>query len=115
MTFAEWLQQQLDDRGWGIPELHRRSDLPYSTVYAYVKGTRGGKRAPKAEHLEGIACALAVPVGQVLEAAGLADPSRPDDERTALRWAALGRSLSPEDERAAWAMLQAFRRERGKR
>lgn len=110
MTFAEWLQQRLDEHGWNIAELQRRSGVPYATVYAYVRGTRGAARAPQRGHLSALAVALSVPEGQVFDAAGLADPNKSDDERVSLRWAALGRSLTPEQERTAWAMLQAFRR-----
>lgn len=114
MTFAQWLQAQLDDRGWTIPELSRRSGIPYPTVHAYVRGTRGsGSRPASRENLDAIAGALGLPATEVAEAAGIANPDRPVEERDAMRWAALGKDLSEQDRRTAERILREFRRGQG--
>lgn len=38
--FSEWLQQQLDDRGWAIGDLAARSEIPYQTIYSWMKDGR---------------------------------------------------------------------------
>jgi len=114
MTFAQWLQSQLDERGWNLADLARHTGIRYPTIYSYANGSRvPDKRPASQENLDAIASALGVPAATVRDAAGLVDPNRSEEERAQLKWAALGRDLSEEDRRTAEALLRAFRAGRG--
>lgn len=76
MDFLEWLQKQIDDRGWSQNELGKRSSISGSHVSMVMT-----KRRPVTfEFCKAVADALDMPPEQVLRRAGLLDPLLPEVE-----------------------------------
>ena len=46
MNFADWLQQQLDKRGWSQAELSRRSAIPTGQLSRILNGSRNAGPEP---------------------------------------------------------------------
>lgn len=76
VTFPEWLQAQIDARGWDQAELARRSRTTTATISRLLSGSRN----PGTDICKLIADALRLPVDEVFVAAGLL-PSKPEDDR----------------------------------
>lgn len=75
-TFAEWLKEELDNRGWTRAELARRSKLQEAT-FTYIFGGR----KPSPETCNAIAGALGIPSETVFRKAGLLPANPEDDEK----------------------------------
>lgn len=75
--FQNWLNRELNFRGWSQSELARRANITPSTISRILTGDRkiGNDVATS------IADALRVPKEEVLRAAGLLTKSNPRDER----------------------------------
>lgn len=78
VTFAEWLREQLDERGWGIRTLARKIDpvtpeVPRRALNRYMRGSH-----PTEPYALAIATALGVPREDmpIEEAAPNGDPFR---------------------------------------
>lgn len=65
--FARWLQQEIEQRGWTIAELARRSEVAHGTINNVLNGVRN----PGMDLCCALACALDVPETEVLWRAGL--------------------------------------------
>jgi transcriptional regulator with XRE-family HTH domain len=65
--FVNWLQEELDDRGWSQAELARRSKMTTATISHIFTG----ERRPGPETCTGIATALKYPPEVVFRKAGL--------------------------------------------
>lgn len=114
-SLAAYIRAVMDDEpGLTLTSIARRSGLPLATVSAWANGTRGSARPPAPDSLRRLARGLRRPEHEVFEAAGRTHrDSTTEPDRTARKWASLGRDLTDEDRAVAEAMLRAFRRERG--
>lgn len=66
ISFSEWLQKEIEKRGWSWNKLAENAGLSSGTIYNIRDGTRGvGESSLKA-----IAYALRLPVDQVFRVAG---------------------------------------------
>jgi transcriptional regulator with XRE-family HTH domain len=101
LGFAQWLESQIEERGWNKAELARRAALSDSTVSMVM----GGQRNPGFEFCVSVAGALELPPENVLRRAGLlpAIPPAAEGEREVVT---LFRRLSGELREAALAVLR---------
>jgi transcriptional regulator with XRE-family HTH domain len=76
-TFPDWLQSELDRRGWRATELARRADLDDGIISRALSGAR----VPSVGSLEKIAAALDIPIEEVLRPAGILPPDKKHDAR----------------------------------
>jgi transcriptional regulator with XRE-family HTH domain len=74
MEFPDWLNQELNKRGWTYSELARRAGISHSTVSTVI--SRASKPGP--EFCLGIARALGLPPEDVFRKAELLPPLRDD-------------------------------------
>ena len=108
IDFADWLKQQLEEKGWKAAELARRSGVTPSYLSRVIRR----ERYIGHEAAEAIAGPLGLTVSEIKTAAGLEKPTPPTDtpEIKAMNEAFI--YLSP-DEQAYWAgMLQCYVAER---
>jgi len=81
MGFAEWLNKELDKRGWSQSEAARRGEISSQMVNAVVNGHAN----PGPGFCRGVSRAFQVPLDDVFRLAGIL-PSRPGhDHRSPLR------------------------------
>lgn len=73
--FSEWLNLQLDNRGWSQSDLARASGLHRAVISKIINKTS----RPMPETLEAIARGLKVSADIVFQAAGVL-PSKPEDD-----------------------------------
>ncbi len=67
ITFTEWLQSAIDERGWTWNKLAKKAGLSSGTIYNIRDGTRGVGE----DSLQAIAKALNIPSEEVYRAAGI--------------------------------------------
>jgi transcriptional regulator with XRE-family HTH domain len=79
-TFPQWLQDEMDKRGWTQADLHRASGLRRGTI----SGVLNELRNPGFEFCEAIARALGLPADVVFRQAGLLPPAPKADPVTEL-------------------------------
>jgi transcriptional regulator with XRE-family HTH domain len=65
-TVARLIRDRLDEKGWSVRELARRSDLPQATVHKIITGET---TQPRMDTLEAIARPLGISTRSLLEAA----------------------------------------------
>lgn len=70
LSFSDWIQAELDIRGWDQAELARRSQISDSHISRLVSGGR----KPGQESVKAIARALRLPPEDVMRQAGLLPP-----------------------------------------
>lgn len=89
--FAEWLQIEMDRRGWDQAELARRARITPAQVSRVMGGTRGAGK----DFLLKISGALSVPLEDVLRRAGFLPPytELPDEAKS---WGSRLMALQPE-------------------
>jgi transcriptional regulator with XRE-family HTH domain len=75
MYFSEWLQIEMDKRGWSQSDLARASDLNRAVINKLLNG----KSHPQPATLECISRALKVPIEMTYRAAGLL-PNNPEND-----------------------------------
>lgn len=68
-TFIRWFEQQLDQRGWSVPDLCENSELRPSVVFRWRRGYR-----PDIGNGRHLAHAFGVPLLEVLVKAGRLTP-----------------------------------------
>jgi transcriptional regulator with XRE-family HTH domain len=73
--FSEWLQAEMDKRGWSQSDLARYADLNRAVINKLLNG----KSHPQPPTLEAISRALRMPIEITYRAAGLL-PSTPDND-----------------------------------
>jgi transcriptional regulator with XRE-family HTH domain len=106
---VEWLQQELQQRGWNQAELARRSRL----TTAQVSRIMTGEQRPGPASGQKLAHALHVPAEEVFRRAGLLprpSPQPPGQEELDLIFG----ELSDPDRRRLLAMARALREAAGK-
>lgn len=75
MYFSEWLQAEMEKRGWSQSDLARAADLNRAVINKLLNG----KSHPQPTTLEAISRALKMPIEITYRAAGLL-PAAPDDD-----------------------------------
>ena len=73
--FSEWLQAEMDKRGWSQSDLARYADLNRAVINKLLNG----KSHPQPPTLEAISRALRIPIEITYRAAGLL-PSTPEND-----------------------------------
>ena len=73
--FSEWLQAEMDKRGWSQSDLARFADLNRAVINKLLNG----KSHPQPPTLEAISRALKIPIEITYRAAGLL-PSNPEND-----------------------------------
>ena len=74
--FTEWLQNEMDKRGWSQSECARASDLNRAVINKLLNG----KCSPQPVTLIAIARGFKIPVETAYRAAGLLPPSNHEDD-----------------------------------
>ena len=77
IQFPEWLQMEMDKRGWSQSDLARSADLNRAVINKLLNG----KSHPQPATLEAISRALKIPIEVTYRAAGLL-PTTPDNDDT---------------------------------
>lgn len=70
MEFLQWLENEMNDRGWGINDLARRAGLSSGGVSMVLSRQRG----PGSAFCTGIARAFGIPPEEVFRRAGILPP-----------------------------------------
>ena len=78
LRFAEWLQSEIDKRGWSQSDCARACDLNRAVINKLLNG----KSRPQPVTLIAIARGFKIPVETAYRAAGLLSPSSDGDEST---------------------------------
>lgn len=105
IAFGDWLQRELDNRGWDQAELSRRSGISSAQVSRIVTG---GRR-PGRDSIDGIARALRLPPEDVLRQAGILPPKNvnlsPGDRRALVETMDKLAALSPDSQRFIFELI----------
>ena len=75
IVFSEWLQAEMDKRGWSQSDLARYADLNRAVINKLLNG----KSHPQPSTLEAISRALKIPIEITYRAAGLL-PTNPEND-----------------------------------
>jgi transcriptional regulator with XRE-family HTH domain len=78
LRFSNWLQSEMDKRGWSQSDCARSADLNRAVINKLLNG----KSRPQPSTLAAIARAFRIPIETAYRAAGLLPPSLDDDETT---------------------------------
>ena len=100
LRFSEWLQSELDRRGWSQSDCARSANLNRAVINKLLNG----KSKPQPPTLVAIARALKIPVETVYRAAGILPPSADGDEKT-LEVVYIFKSIRSPQRRATALML----------
>jgi transcriptional regulator with XRE-family HTH domain len=76
LRFAEWLQSEMDKRGWSQSDCARAADLNRAVINKLLNG----KSRPQPLTLVAIARAFKIPIEVAYRAAGLLPPSSEGDD-----------------------------------
>lgn len=76
LRFAEWLQSEIDKRGWSQSDCARAADLNRAVINKLLNG----KSKPQPHTLVAIARAFKIPIEIAYRAAGLLPPSTDGDD-----------------------------------
>ena len=104
LRFAEWLQSEIDKRGWSQSDCARASDLNRAVINKLLNG----KSKPQPVTLIAIARGFKIPVETAYRAAGLLPPNNDGDERTREMIHIFGRLQSPHRKATAIMLLKAL-------
>jgi len=102
--FAEWLQLELDKRGWSQSDCARAADLNRAVINKLLNG----KCKPQPSTLIAIARAFKIPVEIAYRAAGLLPPSVDLDDTTAELMHIFNSIQSPQRKTTALRLLRAL-------
>jgi transcriptional regulator with XRE-family HTH domain len=104
MRFAEWLQVEIDRRGWSQSDCARACDLNRAVINKLLNG----KCKPQATTLIAIARGFKIPVETAYRAAGLL-PANPDGDDSTQEIVHLVKSIqSPHRKATAIMLLKAL-------
>lgn len=110
LEFSDWLQSELKKRGWDQADLVKRSGISQSQVSRIMNGMR----RPGPEATTSIAKALHIPTDEAFRRAGLLPPENtnltPSDEKTLAELIEKVASLSPENQRLVFDLVERIRR-----
>lgn len=104
LPFAEWLQSELDKRGWSQSDCARACDLNRAVINKLLNG----KSQPLPVTLMAIARGLKIPPETAYRAAGLLPPSNDGDETTQELVHIFHSFQSPQSKATALRLLKAL-------
>jgi transcriptional regulator with XRE-family HTH domain len=105
---AALIERVLDEKGWTLSTLARKSGLVYSTLHSWKRGDRAtGSRGPAPEKLRLLAKGAGLTVAEVFEAAGrhVPPPLADEDEQ---RFLHILREVGDQDRKILEATMQAM-------
>lgn len=102
--FSEWLQAEMDKRGWSQSDLARSSDLNRAVINKLLNG----KSHPQPTTLEAISRALKIPIEMTYRAAGLLPNNTENDENIEEAIYVLKNIHSSQRKATAVALLKAL-------
>lgn len=106
-NFIEWLQAELDNRGWTQADLANRTKVAAGSISRIMTGARN----PGPDFCKSVAKALDIPQETVFRAAGLLDPL-PEDHPELAEWEHIFRQAETEEERQRLLELARFELDR---
>jgi len=104
LRFADWLQAEMDKRGWSQADCARSADLNRAVINKLVNR----KSRPQPFTLVAIARAFKIPVETAYRAAGLLPPSADGDETTAELMHIFNSIQSPKRKTTAVMLIKAL-------
>lgn len=102
--FSEWLQAEMDKRGWSQSDLARYADLNRAVINKLLNG----KSHPQPSTLEAISRALKIPIEITYRAAGLLPTTTENDDAIEEAIHVLKRFQSAQRKATAVALLKAL-------
>lgn len=110
ITFGDWLQGELSNRGWDQAELVRRSGISSAQISRLVTGGR----EPGKDAIAGIARAFRLPPEDVLRHAGILPPKNanltPGDRRALIELLDTISGLSLSNQRLVFELVERIKR-----
>jgi len=104
LRFSEWLQEEIDKRGWSQADCARSANLNRAVINKLLNG----KSQPQPSTLAAIARAFKLPIETTYRAAGLLPPSSDHDDST-LELMYIFKSIqSPQRKATAIMLLKAL-------
>lgn len=103
IDFPNWLQDELNERGWSQSDLARESGIMPASISRILQGTRN----PGPEACTAIANALGFPVETIFRVAGLL-PERVDIDEETQQMMHLFEQLADDDQEALISLAQFF-------
>lgn len=110
-NFPDWLQTQLDERGWKPADLARAGRIDNAIISRALKG----ERMPSVESLTRIAKAFKMPVEIVLRAAKALPPKSLHDELVEQATYLFEQIETEEGKKAALSVLESLASKKGKK
>ena len=104
LRFSEWLQLELDRRGWSQSDCARSANLNRAVINKLLNG----KSRPQPSTLAAIARAFKIPVETVYRAAGLLPPNTDHDDSTQELMHIFKSIQSPQRKTTAIMLLKAL-------
>jgi transcriptional regulator with XRE-family HTH domain len=104
LRFSEWLQLELDRRGWSQSDCARSANLNRAVINKLLNG----KSRPQPSTLVAIARAFKIPVETVYRAAGLLPPNSDHDDSTQELMHIFKSIQSPQRKATAIMLLKAL-------
>ena len=104
LRFSEWLQLELDRRGWSQSDCARSANLNRAVINKLLNG----KSRPQPSTLAAIARAFKIPVEAVYRAAGLLPPNTDHDDSTQELMHIFKSIQSPQRKATAIMLLKAL-------
>jgi transcriptional regulator with XRE-family HTH domain len=104
LRFAEWLQSEIDKRGWSQSDCARAADLNRAVINKLLNS----KSKPQPYTLVAIARAFKIPIEIVYRAAGLLPPNTGDDDTLEELIYAFKSIQSPQRRATAIMLLKAL-------
>ena len=104
LRFAEWLQSEMDKRGWSQSDCARACDLNRAVINKLLNG----KCKPQPTTLMAIARGFKIPVETAYRAAGLLPPTHDGDETTQELIHIFHSLQSPQSKATAIRLLKAL-------
>lgn len=108
--FSEWINAELNQRGWSVRELARRAGVSHGAINNVINELR----KPGSELCSGIAKALKVPPEEVFRHAGIL-PKASEKTVNMQEMVYLFDQLEDDDQRNVIAMLRGYVKERRER
>ncbi len=104
LRFSEWLQMELDKRGWSQSDCARSASLNRAVINKLLNG----KSRPQPSTLVAIARAFKIPIETVYRAAGLLPPNTDHDDSTQELMHIFKSIQSPQRKATAVILLKAL-------
>jgi transcriptional regulator with XRE-family HTH domain len=105
-SFAQWIVEEVESRGWSYAELGRRANLAGATISQVITEQKN----PGADFCLGIARAFRVPPEEVFRRAGILPPLPETEKKKQSVWLRFTR-LSPEQQDLILTTMEAWVRE----